>query len=165
MPDLLGYWLTGERVCDVTNASTTGMLDPGTRRWSPQLLHLLADGFGVRVPHLLPPLVEPDTLVGPVRLPEVDLHTHTKAPTPLVEVGTHDTASAVVAVPAQAGPFGFISSGTWSLVGVELDHPVLTPASQQANFTNELGVDSTVRYLKNIMGMWVQQECLRQWRA
>lgn len=164
MPDLLGYWLTGRRVCDVTNASTTGLVDPRTRRWSPAVLSLLTDRFGVRVPDLFAPLVEPGRLVGPVSLAEVDLRTHAGEATPLVEVGTHDTASAVVAVPALAGRFGFVSSGTWSLVGMELDHPVLSEASRAANFTNELGVDGTVRYLKNVMGMWVQQECLREWR-
>lgn len=164
MPDLLGYWLTGKRVCDVTNASTTGLMDPRTRRWSPEVLGLLRERFGVRVPELLAPLVEPGTVVGPVSVPEVELRTRAGAPTPLVEVGTHDTASAVVAVPAAAGRFGFISSGTWSLAGVELDRPVVSEASRARNFTNELGVDRTVRYLKNVMGMWVQQECLREWR-
>lgn len=168
LPDLLGYWLTRRKVCEVTNASTTGLLDPAGRTWDPDLLALLREGFGVRVPQILPELVEPGTVIGPVSLPRADLHTRRGDPTPLVAVGSHDTASAVVAVPAARVPgsdktFGFVSSGTWSLVGVELDDPVRTEASRRANFTNELGVDGTVRYLKNIMGMWVQQECLRQW--
>ncbi|WP_022867266.1 rhamnulokinase [Schaalia vaccimaxillae] len=166
IPDLLGYWLTGRRVCEVTNASTTGLVDPHTRCWDPEVLALLAEHFGVDVPGLLPELVEPGEIVGPVRLDGVDLRTSAGEPTPLVAVGTHDTASAVAAVPAVDGKrFGFVSSGTWSLVGTELDEPVLSADSRAANFTNELGVDGTVRYLKNIMGMWVQQECLRQWRA
>ncbi len=189
LPDLLGYWLTGRRVCEVTNASTTGLVDPGTRRWSSRVLKMMRERFEVAVPELLAELVEPGTVIGPVTMAEVDLHTVGGAPTPLVAVGSHDTASAVVAVPApgavasrrssegQTGEgqtrdgerqaptsFGFVSSGTWSLVGVELDHPVLSEASRAANFTNELGVDSTVRYLRNIMGMWIQQECLRRWR-
>ncbi|GAA2180756.1 rhamnulokinase family protein [Brooklawnia cerclae] len=170
IPDLLGYWLTGQRICEVSNASTTGLIDPATRRWSPRILTTLREGLHADVPAILPPLVEPGTVVGPVHLGSVDLRTHTGAPSPLIAVASHDTASAVVAVPAThdhsdpGATFGFISSGTWSLVGVELDAPVRTPASRRANFTNELGLDGTVRYLKNITGMWVQQECLRQWR-
>lgn len=166
LPDLLGYWLTGRRICEVTNASSTGMIDPSTRHWSPQVLDLLSSRFGVDVPEILPDLVEPGTVVGPVRLTGVELRTSSGEPTPLIAVGSHDTASAVVAVPAvaEAASFGMISSGTWSLVGMELDEPVLSKRSRAANFTNELGVDGTVRYLKNIMGMWVQQECLRQWK-
>ncbi|PZU35523.1 MAG: rhamnulokinase, partial [Actinomyces sp.] len=86
-------------------------------------------------------------------------------PTPVVAVGSHDTASAVVAVPAAEPDFAYISCGTWSLVGLELDEPVLTLASQRANFTNELGVDHTVRYLRNVMGLWVLNEAVRTWRS
>ncbi len=166
LPDLLGYWLTGRRVCEVTNASTTGMIDPETRSWSPEVLAALDEQFGVPVPEMLPDLVEPGMRLGTVELARADLRTHTGEQTPLIAVGSHDTASAVVAVPAPdpGTSFGFISCGTWSLVGMELEHPVRTAESQRANFTNELGVDGTVRYLKNIMGMWVQQECIRQWR-
>jgi len=84
---------------------------------------------------------------------------------PVIAVGSHDTASAVVGVPAANERFAYISCGTWSLVGVELDQPVLTEASRKANFTNELGVDGTVRYLRNVMGLWLLQECVRQWGA
>lgn len=165
LPDLLAYWLTGRKVCEVTNASTTGLIDPRTRTWDPAVLDLLASRFGVNVPGLLPELVEPGEVIGDARLAGVELRTRDGRPTPVIAVGSHDTASAVAAVPAvDGGRFGFISSGTWSLVGIELDEPVLSEGSRVANFTNELGVDSTVRYLKNIMGMWVQQECLRQWR-
>lgn len=175
LPDLLGFWLTGRMVCEVTNASSTGLLDPGTRQWEPEVLRRLQEECSVRVPELLAELVEAGEVVGPVRFEEVDLRGGSGAPTQVVAVGSHDTASAVVAVPAPgarrrraatdgAPSFGFVSSGTWSLVGVELDAPVRTEASRAANFTNELGVDGTVRYLKNIMGMWIQQECLRQWR-
>src|SRR5205823_9285555 len=86
-------------------------------------------------------------------------------PVPLTAVGSHDTASAVVGVPARDERFGYISCGTWSLVGVELDRPIRTPASRAANFTNELGVDGTVRYLRNVMGLWLLQESLRSWSA
>lgn len=84
---------------------------------------------------------------------------------PVIAVGSHDTASVVVAVPAVNPNFAFISSGTWSLVGLELDQPVLSAASREANFTNELGVDGTVRYLKNVMGLWVLSESIRAWQA
>lgn len=166
IPDLIAYWLTGRQVCEVTNASTTGLIDPASRIWSPEILGLLHDRFGVRVPALLAELVEPGTLIGSVALSDLSLRTSTDAPTPVVAIGSHDTASAVVGVPApgRSGRFGFVSSGTWSLVGVELDHPVRSPASAAANFTNELGVDGTVRYLRNVMGMWMLQEILRQWR-
>lgn len=166
LPDLLGYWLTGRRVCEVTNASTTGMIDPASRSWSPEVLDALSDRFGVPVPGILPELVEPGTRLGVARLSRAELVTRDGAGTPLIAVGSHDTASAVVAVPAAVAgtSFGFISCGTWSLVGMELAAPVRSADSMRANFTNELGVDGTVRYLKNIMGMWVQQECIRQWR-
>lgn len=159
MPDLLAHHLTGASVAEVTNASTTALLDVGARAWSPDTCALLADRFGVPVPRILPTLVEPGTVVGLTRpglLP---------TQVPVVAVGSHDTASAVVSVPATGRDFAFVSSGTWSLVGLELDAPILTPESAAANFTNELGVDHTVRFLKNVMGMWVLSECQREWAA
>jgi len=161
VPDLLGYWLTGARVAELTNASTTGLVDVRDRVWADACLLLLEDGFGVPVCDLLPDLVEPGTVTGPLR-EGAGLGAAEGAP--LVAVGSHDTASAVVAVPATTPRFAYVSSGTWSLVGVELDAPVRTEASRAANFTNELGVDGTVRYLRNVMGLWVLQECLRVWR-
>ncbi|WP_127573854.1 rhamnulokinase [Georgenia faecalis] len=157
VPDLLGYWLTGAEVAEVTNASTTGLLDVATRRWSPEVAAVLDAGFGVGVAGLLPDVVEPGTVIGPVR------DGTDGAGARLVAVGSHDTASAVVAVPASTDDFAYISCGTWSLVGLELDAPVLTEASRAANFTNELGLDGTVRYLRNVMGLWVLQECVRRW--
>ncbi|WP_129337990.1 rhamnulokinase [Cellulomonas endophytica] len=162
VPDLLGYWLTGRRVTEVTNASTTNLLDPTTRTWSPEVLAAAADVAGVDVSRLLAPLVEPGTVVGPVLPGLADALGLTG--TRLVAVGSHDTASAVAAVPMPARGAAYISSGTWSLVGLELDAPVLTEASRAANFTNELGVDGTVRYLKNVSGLWLLQESLRTWR-
>jgi rhamnulokinase len=100
-----------------------------------------------------------------VLLPEVLAETGLAGPVPVTAVGSHDTASAVVAVPAATRRFAYIATGTWSLAGVELDAPVLTEESRRANFTNELGVDGTVRYLRNIMGLWLLQECLREWEA
>lgn len=164
VPDLVGYWLTGIARAEVTNASTTGLLDPRTRGWSEELLGALEEGPAIR--GVLPELVEPGTVLGPV-LPRIlpGARDSTGAPTPVVAVGSHDTASAVAGVPAGGDRFAFISSGTWSLVGVELGEPVLTEASRADNFTNELGVDATVRHLRNVSGMWTLNCCLEQWRA
>ena len=159
MPDLLGYWLTGQQVAEITNASTTGLLDVTARTWSTELTELVGVG-----PDLLPPLVEPGSRIGELQ-PEVLDATGLTGPVPVWAVGSHDTASAVVGVPAASERFAYISCGTWSLVGLELAAPVLTSASMQANFTNELGVDGTVRYLRNVMGLWVLQESLRAWTA
>ncbi|MBW6434417.1 rhamnulokinase [Actinoplanes hulinensis] len=146
IPDLLAYWLTGEIGAEYTNASTTGLLDVRTRDWAFDLIGEL----GLRA-ELLPPVRHPGSTIG--------YHEGT----PVVAVGSHDTASAVVAVPASGTDFAYISCGTWSLVGLELDQPVLSPQSRQANFTNEGGVDGTIRYLRNVMGLWPLQECLREW--
>jgi rhamnulokinase len=152
IPDLLGYWLTGVIAAEATNASTTQLLDLRTGNWS---LSLLAE-LGLRA-SLLPRICQPGTALGPVLPGLLD-------GTPeVVAVGSHDTASAVVGVPAANDDFAYISCGTWSLVGVELDAPVLTEASRRANFTNEGGVDGTIRYLRNVMGLWPLQECLREW--
>jgi rhamnulokinase len=154
VPDLLGYWLTGVRVAEVTNASTTGLLDATTRTWAVDV----ADRLGIDA-SVLPPLRDAGSLLGHVR-DDVGL----PGWAPVWTVGSHDTASAVVAVPATASEdFAYISCGTWSLVGLELDRPVLTEESRVANFTNEAGVDGTVRYLRNVMGLWVLQESIRTW--
>jgi hypothetical protein len=163
IPDLLAYWLTGEARSELTNASTTGLVNATERDWDPEILNRLRDDFGVE--HLFPPIIEPGEIVGEARVEGLDLHTSTGEPTLVVAVGSHDTASAVAGVPAQTGSFAYISSGTWSLVGTELSAPVLSDEARAANFTNELGVDGTVRFLANIMGMWVQQECLREWAS
>lgn len=157
MPDLLTAWLGGRRVAEVTNASTTGLVDPATRRWDPTTLAELRDLTGLDAAPLLAPLVEPGTVLGPVspgwRVEGADL----------VAVGSHDTASAVVAVPMTTPGAAYISSGTWSLVGVELDAPVRTEAARAANFTNELGAGGTVRFLRNVAGLWLLQESMRSW--
>lgn len=159
VPDLLNHRLTGVAAAEVTFASTSALLDVAGRRWSEPVLTHLEDAWGVPVTRVLPDLVEPGTVLGPT-LPGV-----LDRPVPVVAVASHDTASAVVAVPAASDRVAYISSGTWSLVGLELPAPVLTEASRAANFTNELGVDGTVRYLKNVMGLWVLGECAKQWRA
>ncbi|RYV51165.1 rhamnulokinase [Pengzhenrongella frigida] len=163
MPDLLGYWLAGVEVTELTNASTTGLLDATTRTWSARAVAALSAATGVDAGPLLAPLVAPGHVLGPLRphlAAELAL-----AGTELVAVGSHDTASAVAAVPMDPARAAYISSGTWSLVGVELAAPVLSEASRAANFTNELGVDGTVRYLRNVAGLWLLSESLRTWAA
>ncbi|BCB87985.1 rhamnulokinase [Phytohabitans suffuscus] len=148
IPDLLSYWLTGVAGTEVTNASTTQLLDVRTREWSSDLI--ARAGLPAR---LFGELRRPGDSAGVVR--EMGL--------PVTAVGSHDTACAVVAVPAEGERFAYVSCGTWSLVGVELPEPVLSAASRAANFTNEAGVDGTVRYLRNVMGLWVLQESMRAW--
>ena len=155
IPDLLTYWLTGEVGAERTNASTTGLLDARTGTWSAPLL----DRLGIPA-HVLAPLRAPGTRGGALRDDVADALGYR---TSVTAVASHDTASAVAAVPATSERFAYISCGTWSLVGVELAGPVLTAASRAANFTNEVGVDGTVRYLRNVMGLWPLQECLRAW--
>ncbi|ROO59032.1 rhamnulokinase [Micromonospora sp. Llam0] len=158
IPDLLVYWLTGQVGTEVTNASTTQLLDVHTRRWATDVI---ADaGIPQR---LFGPLRRPGEPAGELRH-QVRSAIGADRPVPVTTVGSHDTASAVVAVPAVDGSFAFISCGTWSLVGLELAAPVLSAGSRAANFSNEAGVDGTVRYLRNVMGLWLLQECLRHWR-
>ncbi len=159
IPDLLAYWLTGVERAEITNASTTQLLDVRRRTWSTELI----DRVGLRR-DLFPAICEPGEHIGDL-LPSTLDSTGLPGPVPVIAVGSHDTASAVAGVPAHGDRFAYISSGTWSLVGVELDRPVLTDDSRRANFTNELGVDGTVRYLRNVMGLWLLQESLRTWRA
>ena len=157
IPDLLAYWLTGQAATEITNASTTQLLDVHTRQWATGLIERA--GLPAR---LFGPLRSPGDPAGELR-PEV--RAEVGAPVPVTAVGSHDTASAVVAVPVRRPAYAYVSCGTWSLVGLELDQPVLTEASRRANFTNEAGVDGTVRYLRNVMGLWLLEESLRGWRA
>jgi rhamnulokinase len=157
IPDLLAYWLTGVRRAEVTNASTTGLLDVAARAWSTDVMA----GAGIDK-SLFAPLVEPGERIGELA-PHVLADVGLTGPVPVIAVGSHDTASAVAGVPAAGERFAYISCGTWSLVGVELPAPVRTEAGRAANFSNELGVDGTVRYLRNVMGLWLLQECLREW--
>ncbi|GAA2670229.1 rhamnulokinase family protein [Streptomyces aculeolatus] len=159
VPDLVAYWLTGEAGTELTNASTTALVDPRTGAFSRRV----AEAAGVDL-GLFPPLRRPGDPAGGL-LPAVLEETGLTGPVPVTAVGSHDTASAVVGVPARGEDFAYIATGTWSLAGVELAAPVLTEESRAANFTNELGVDGTVRYLRNIMGLWLLQECLRAWDA
>ncbi|NYE17988.1 rhamnulokinase [Microbacterium immunditiarum] len=155
IPDLLTYWLTGAEVAERTNASTTGLLDPGTREWDVRL----AEELGIPS-RILPPLVDPGTTLGALD-PAAALSVGRALE--VVAVGSHDTASAVVAIPNPGGQFAYISCGTWGLVGLELDRPVLTEDARLANFTNEGGVDGRTRFLHNVMGLWLLSESLRHW--
>lgn len=156
-PDLFHFRLTGRRVAEYTIASTTQLLDARARDWSAPLVRALA-----LPPGLLPPVVPPGTVLGPVA-GSVAAEAGWGGAVPVVAVGSHDTASAVAAVPELDAASAYISSGTWSLMGVEVPEPVISKASLALNFTNEGGVNGTIRLLKNIMGLWLVQECQRQW--
>ncbi|CAN5330007.1 rhamnulokinase family protein [soil metagenome] len=157
VPDLFDYLLTGREVAERTNASTTGLLDVTTGQWNDALIARLG------LPRsLFPELVDAGSVVGLLQ-PGVAHEIGAAGPISVTAVGSHDTASAVVAVPATGDDFAYISCGTWGLVGVELERPVLTEASRLANFTNEGGVDGRVRYLHNVMGLWLLSECVREW--
>ena len=153
IPDLLAYWLTGEAGAEITNASTTSLFDVRAQAWATELIRKAG-----LPPRIFPPLRRPGDVIGPLIGPNGP-----GTSLPLIAVGSHDTASAVAGVPAEGPDFAYISSGTWSLAGVELDAPVLTEASRAANFTNETGIDGTIRYLRNVMGLWLLQESLRGW--
>lgn len=154
LPDLIGYSLTGEMATERTNASTTGLLNVRTREWDDELLALV----GLRKDSF-PALRDAGDELGELR----DDFGPRLNGTRVILVGSHDTASAVVGVPATEPNFAYLSSGTWSLLGTELDAPVLSSESRQANFTNELGVDGTVRYLKNLSGLWLLTESLKDY--
>jgi rhamnulokinase len=155
MPDLIGYWLTGVRACEYTVATTTQLYDLDAGDWARELMRRM------NVPErIFPGIIPPGTQLGTL-LPGVREETGL-GEVPVTATATHDTASAVVAVPAE-GPFAYISSGTWSLVGVETSGPVVSDGALQHNFTNEGGFGGTVRLLRNVMGLWLLQECRRMW--
>jgi rhamnulokinase len=155
IPDLFHYWLTGNAVCEFTNATTTQMVDPVKRAWALGLIESL------ELPaHLPAPIVEPGSIVGTL-LPEIAGH-RSLAGTTVIAPACHDTGSAVAAISARDGT-AFLSSGTWSLLGTELDAPVITPDALRMNFTNEGGVNGTTRLLKNVMGLWMLQGCRQSW--
>ena len=157
IPDLFNYWLTGNAVCEFTNATTTQLVDPVRRAWATDLMQKV----GLR-PELPAPIAEPGSIVGTL-LPTVT-QTPSAAPTPVIAPACHDTGSAVASITARDGT-AFLSSGTWSLIGTELNAPVLTPQALKLNFTNEGGVNGTTRLLKNVMGLWMLQGCRNAWSA
>ena len=158
MPDLLSYMLTGKKVCEYTIASTSGMMDQSSR----QLNKALLEKLGIRTDVLLP-IVQPGTVIGTLRkelaeacgLPQI----------PVIAVAGHDTASAIAAVPAEDAKFAYLSSGTWSLMGIETPAPVINEDSTRLNFTNEGGIDGTTRFLKNITGMWILEQARKVWEG
>ncbi len=157
IPDLVAYLLTGAQVAERTNASTTGLLEVHSGQWDVEL----AERLGIPTA-LLPDLVDAGTRIGMLR-PEVAERIGKSLP--VVAVGSHDTASAVVGTPLASPNAAYISCGTWGLVGVELTEPVLTDAAREANFTHELGVDGRYRFLHNVTGLWLLSETLRAWEA
>lgn len=165
MPDLFAWLLTGYRSGERTNASTTQLLEPRTGAWSDELCQNLGIPRGI-----LPTLVEPGSEIAPLRLAVAE-ELGLKSGVKVIAPATHDTASAVVAVPATGAntssgtlpTWCYLSSGTWSLLGVETPHPVINAETMRYNFTNEGGVAGTTRLLKNIMGLWLVQECRRTW--
>jgi len=159
IPDLLAFWMTGHRIAERSNASTTGLLGVTTGEWDDELVERLDLPRGV-----LPELVDPGVTIGSL-LPEVAERIGAGWGMNVIAVGSHDTASAIVAVPAASDDFAYISCGTWGLVGVELDTPVLTQDSRAANFINEGGVDGRVRFLHNVMELWLLSGSVRTWKA
>ena len=148
VPDLLAYMLTGRQVCEYTIASTSGMMDQNSRQFNKGLLEKL----GIRADVLLP-VIQPGEEVG--RFEGI----------PVVAVAGHDTASAIAAVPAADEKFAYLSSGTWSLMGIEVPAPIINKESARLNFTNEGGIEGTTRFLKNITGMWLLEQCRKVWKA
>ncbi len=156
MPDALSYMLTGNRVCEYTIASTSQILNPRTREFDSELL----EAAGVDASILRKPVL-PGTVVG--ELTDALAKETGIGKIKVVAVAGHDTASAVAAVPALDENFAYLSSGTWSLMGIETKEPVITPETYEMNFTNEGGVEGTTRFLKNICGMWILEQCRKEW--
>ncbi|HXA63670.1 MAG TPA: rhamnulokinase family protein [Bryobacteraceae bacterium] len=156
-PDLFNYWLSGVVRAEVSIASTSQFYNPVTKDWAKGLLRKL----GIEE-SLLPEIVSSGTRLGTL-LPEVAETSGLSADTPVFATASHDTASAVAAVPSEGQDWGYISSGTWSLMGVELDAPVINEHAAVLNFTNEVGAGGKIRLLKNIAGLWLLQECRRAW--
>jgi rhamnulokinase len=158
IPDLFHYWMTGRIVAEYTNATTTQFYDARTQGWALDFLEEL--DLPTRI---LPPVVAPATILGEL-LSEVRDEVGLHGAVPVIATATHDTASAVAAVSGLDERSAYISSGTWSLVGVEIAQPILSDRARELNFTNEGGVGETIRFLKNVAGLWLLQECQRQWQ-
>lgn len=158
IPDLFNFWLSGEITCEFTNATTTQCYDPRNQDWAWQVLEALG------IPkYIFHEITQPGTVLGPL-LPVVAEEIGTGG-VPVIAPACHDTGSAVVAVPAEKKNFAWISSGTWSILGVEVSQPIISSQTLKYNFTNEGGVCGTWRLSKNVMGLWLVQECKRSWEA
>ena len=156
LPDALSYLLTGNKACEYTIASTSQFLNPLTKKIENKLLEAIEV-----YPSVIPPLIKPGKVVGLLRdsiAKECGLNT-----IPIIAVAGHDTASAIVSIPAKNKKFAYISSGTWSLMGIEVHEPIINERSYKMNFTNEGGVEGTIRFLKNITGMWLLEQCRKEW--
>jgi rhamnulokinase len=158
MPDLFHYWLTGRKAVEYSIASTSQMLDCFTQTWDVDLLDQLGIPTGI-----LPEIIQPGTILAPLH-GLVAAESGLPTTVPVIATGSHDTASAVAAVPGLNSESLYISSGTWSLMGVEIPKPVVNEEVRSFNFTNEGGVGKTIRFLKNITGLWLLQECRNQWQ-
>ncbi len=164
IPDFLNYLLSGKKKAEFTNATTSSLVDSNTRKWSWELI----DAFDLPR-KIFPEIVEPGTILGTL-LPSIAEQTGLSRSIPVIAGASHDTASAVVSVPAykssseNGASWAFLSSGTWSLMGIELKKSLLTAQAMKYNFTNEGGVEKTTRFLKNIIGLWPIQECRRYWQ-
>ena len=156
IPDLLSYMLTGNKVCEYTIASTSGMMDQTSRQFNEALLEKL----GIRTDVLLP-ITQPGAVIGTLR--KEIAHACGVGEVPVIAVAGHDTASAIAAVPAADEKFAYLSSGTWSLMGIETPAPIINAESTRLNFTNEGGIDGTTRFLKNITGMWILEQSRKVW--
>jgi rhamnulokinase/L-fuculokinase len=157
MPDLFAYMLTGKMCAEYSIASTSQIIDLETKNWSKELL----DAFGIKE-DIFAPLVKPGTVLG--MLTDEICEECGVDPVPVISVCGHDTQSAITSVPCEDGKFAFLSSGTWSLFGTELEKPIVNETSLNINITNEGGFDDTVGFLKNIIGLWLIQESRRQWQ-
>ncbi len=156
IPDLFSYWLSGRQACELTEATTSQCYDPRQAGWACSLL----EKMGIPT-SIFPQVVQPGTVLGAL-LPDVAEEADAR-PIPVIATASHDTGAAVAAVPAQEPHFAWISSGTWSIMGAEVTAPVITPQALAFNLTNEGGVAGTWRLSKNIMGLWLVQECKRTW--
>jgi rhamnulokinase len=158
IPDLIAYWLSGATACEATNASTTGLVDQATGTWR----HELCTAAGFRA-DLLGAITPTGTVLGPI-LPDIAATTGLNPDTKVIATAGHDTAAAVAAVPYESDRAAYISCGTWSLVGTERTAPITTPAALHAGFTNERGADGTIRFLRNVAGLWLLSESVDTWR-
>ena len=158
MPDALNYLFTGVKKSEFSIASTSQMIVPGTCKWNYDLI----EKAGIPT-NMLQEIILPGTKIGNIQ-DEVARETGSK-PVPVIAVAAHDTGSAIVSVPSSESNFVYLSSGTWSIMGIESQHPIISEQTRQLNFTNEGGVDGTTRFLKNIMGMWLIQEVQRIWEG
>jgi len=157
MPDLFNFFMTGEKLSEYTIASTSQLLNAVTKEWEPVIFEKL--GLPLQI---MSPLIQPGNVIG--KLEENIAEDTGVRDAEVIAVGSHDTASAIAAVPAESPNWAYLSSGTWSLVGIEIDEPVINEDSLHNNFTNEGGVNGKIRFLRNTMGLWILQRCLHSWR-